>query len=347
MRLALLILVTITVQAASPARSQQVLETSPEAGRIVIDGPLRAINPQPPNVGIGYEEKVVYVLDLEEPEGVMAFSLATGELVRTISIRRGDGPAELRWITSITPASDGGIYVSGGERVLEFDSRGRLESSWSVIDITGRNICELDGQPAVINEEGNLVRRGRNEEGTVVGDWSVGAPNDALMSTHYRTVVACTGGAAYVMAVPESGLATSFTVLRQTRPAGRLRLPPEFQDGRKHQVLPSVDGRGNIVLVSMDNEFWGAVIDPDTGCYAVLRNSGGTGLGEFRGIYADSALVLHRDYEESRDGVRRVIRVFDAAARVSLIPFRRVSGDPCPGMFPSLDDGVPRPAVGG
>jgi hypothetical protein len=100
------------------------------------------------------------------------------------------------------------------------------------------------------------------------------------------------------------------------------------------------DSRGNIVVVTPDNQAWGGVIDPRTGCYAVLRNTGRSGFGSLAVIYADSAVVLHRDYEEFRDGRRTVVRVYDVVARVSLVPFRRVGGDPCPGMFPSLDAGT-------
>lgn len=338
MRPILAVVIAVSAPWAVPAVAQQILEADPEAGRVLIDGPFRAISPTPWMVGISEDTRTLYLHDWEEPEGVMAFSFDTGEWVRTVPIRRGDGPSELRWITSITPASDGGMYVSGAERVLEFDSVGGLERDWSVHDLTGRNVCEMDGRPAVISEAGHLVRRGANGEDEVIGEWTLGT---TLRAAYLRTLLACSDGTAYVMTVPESGPIGSFSVLRQGRPVGELETAlflEKPEDWRRSGFLTYGDSRGNIVVVTPDNQAWGAVIDPRTGCYAVLRNTGRSGFGSLAGIYADSAVVLHRDYEEFRDGRRTVVRVYDVAARVSLVPFRRTSGNPCPGMFPSLDE---------
>lgn len=359
----LAVVAAVAASGATPALGQQVLEADHEAGRTVIDGPYRAISLYGFHVGIGHSEKAVYVRDLEEPEGVMVFSLVTGELLRTVGIRKGDGPAELRAITSITPASDGGMYVSGFERVLEFDSHGTLESSWTIQHETGRNVCELDGAPTVIGQAGNLVRRGADGTHEVVGEWSLPPlyeyqPDETRetvlaayrrnRSAYYHTTLTCTGGAAFVLMIPESGRVGSLSVVRRRGPIDQMELPSEFQEERDwHRAAPSLDGQDNIVLISEDNLIWGALIEPDTGCYAILRNPGGSRLvGQFYGIYGDSAVVLHRDYEEYRDGVRKVVTVWDTAARVSLVPFRRVSGDPCPGMFPSLDGGAARGSSG-
>ena len=343
MRPILAAVIAVSAPSAVPAVAQQILEADPEAGRVVIDGPFRAISPSPTMVGISEDTRTLYLFDWEEPEGVMAFSFDTGEWVRTLPIRRGDGPSELSWITSITPASDGGVYVSSGERVLEFDSLGGLQRDWSVFDYTGRNICEMDGRPAVISEAGHLVRRGTGGEDEVFGEWSLGSTR---MTAYMRTLLACGDDTAYVITVPESGPIGSFSVLQQGGPVGEIEAGLFLEDPeqwQRSQFLTYGDSRGNIVVVSPDNQRWGGVIDPRTGCYSELRNTARMGLAEFAGIYADSAVVLHRDYEEFRDGRRTVVRVHDVAARVSLVPFRRVSGDPCPGMFPSLDEATAPP----
>lgn len=344
MRAASLIVASVAGIQAAPAIAQQVLEADPEGGRTVIDGPFRAIATPPNLVAINHLERLVTLIDLEEPEGVMTFSLVTGEPVRTVHIRRGDGPAELRGITSITPASDGGIYVSNPSRVLEFDSHGAFEASWSVLDLTGRNVCELDGEPAAIVERGYLVRRGTDGSGEPFGEWSIDSgpgaiDSETMLRIHYGTLLACTRGAAYIVTVPEQGPVGPFSVVQQEGPTGQLELPTEFLDERDwlRSFLTALDGQGNIVVISEDNLIWGAVIDPDTGCYAVLRNSGGSGVGLFRGIHGDSAVVLHRDYEDRTGERGRVVRVVHGtAARISLVPFRRVSGDACPGMFSSI-----------
>ncbi len=343
MRAASLIVAAVAGIQAAPAIAQQVLEADPEGGRTVIDGPFRAISTPPNLVAINHLQRLVTLIDLEEFEGVMTFSLVTGEPVRTVHIRRGDGPAELRGITSITPAADGGIYVSNPNRVLEFDSHGAFEGSWSVLDLTGRNVCELDGEPAAIVERGYLVRRGTDGSGEPFGEWSIDSgpgaiDSETIIRIHYGTVLACTRGAAYVVTVPEQGPVGPFSVVQQEGPTGQLELPTEFLGERDwlRSFLTSLDGQGNIVVISEDNLIWGAVIDPDTGCYAVLRNSGGSGVGLFRGIHGDSAVVLHRDYEDHIGGGRVVRVVHGTAARISLVPFRRVSGDACPGMFSSI-----------
>ena len=102
-RSAVLVLVAaVATSGATRALGQQILEPDHEAGRTVIDGPFRAISLPPYLVGIGHSEKAVYVLDLEEPEG-------------------GDGILSLNRRTT-----------TGFERVLEFDSHGTLESSWTI-----------------------------------------------------------------------------------------------------------------------------------------------------------------------------------------------------------------------
>ena len=79
-----LILVAIaglaTAHAASP---QQVLEIDTAVGRVIIDDEWRAIR----TIGdmpLDRERAILYARDDEEPEAVMAFSLETGEWIRTI-----------------------------------------------------------------------------------------------------------------------------------------------------------------------------------------------------------------------------------------------------------------------
>lgn len=75
---------------------------------------------------------MLYVLDSEEPEGVMAFSLETGEWIRTIMAPEGDGPRELpEGVEAMSVAPDGRLYVSGPVRILEFDPQGDYLGSWT------------------------------------------------------------------------------------------------------------------------------------------------------------------------------------------------------------------------
>ena len=70
----------------------------------------------------------------------------------------------------------------------------------------------------------------------------------------------------------------------------------------------------------------GAIVDPETGCYAVLRKSTPDPTLRVARIYADSALVFTRDAERtSEGGVERTV-VYTGANLVSLHAVRRVRG---------------------
>ena len=85
--------------------AQQVLEIDYDAGRVVIDDEMRSIRWES---SIDHERGIVYVRDDEEPEGIMAFSLETGEWIRTYMVPTGDGPQELsRGIHGLSAASAG------------------------------------------------------------------------------------------------------------------------------------------------------------------------------------------------------------------------------------------------
>ena len=107
------------------------------------------------------------------------------------------------------------------------------------------------------------------------------------------------------------------------------------------------DNRGNLVLlgislvtlVGQEGGFWnmGAVIDPVSGCHAVIRNPEKNMLQpRLTGIYQDSAVVGYRYREETTENGRRVITNHSYANKVALHPLRRLSGEPCAGMLPTV-----------
>ena len=96
-----------------------------------------------------------------------------------------------------------------------------------------------------------------------------------------------------------------------------------------------MDGNGNLVLVSTIGfglSLTGVIIDPESGCHALLRHRPQP-ESDVVAIYADSAVVFHRDVEPTEGGG---VRVSARAGRVTLNPFRRVSGEPCADMLPSV-----------
>ena len=107
------------------ADAQQVLEIDTAVGRVILDDEWRAVR----TIGdmpLDRTRALLYANDDEEPEGVMVFSLETGEWIRTIPTPTGGGPRELeRGMSGMTLGRDGRLYVSGYVRVLEFDPLGQ------------------------------------------------------------------------------------------------------------------------------------------------------------------------------------------------------------------------------
>lgn len=173
--------------------------------------------------------------------------------------------------------------------------------------------------------------------------------------------LACTPGVAYlvfpneeVRESPSSGIRRhantgpdSILVFFRDGREGRLEVPAEFADERpwNQDLKPSMDTNGDLVLASSNGGVPGAIVDPDTGCYGVLRNREYQLHREFLGIYRDSALVFHRDREQVTVAGEKVVTLYAEARQISLNPIRRVSGEPCPGMLPSVEDiRLPGPA---
>ena len=124
------LLVIAGLVAAPTAVAQQVLQVDYTTGRTIIDDEWRHINTD--HLAVDPTRGVLYVIDPEEPEGIMAFSLETGEWIRTIPTPKGDGPGEFpEGRQSMAIARDGGLYVSGFVRVLKFDTLGVRVGSWT------------------------------------------------------------------------------------------------------------------------------------------------------------------------------------------------------------------------
>lgn len=126
--------------------AQQVVEIDFTTGRTIIDDEWRSMSAL---VAADWDRNILYVVDDEEPDGVMAFSLETGEWIRTISTPRGDGPHEFsqgRQEFAIAPG--GGLYVSGRVRALEYDPQDRPIDSWRPSAPSSGEVCNFAGAPA-------------------------------------------------------------------------------------------------------------------------------------------------------------------------------------------------------
>ena len=353
--------------------AQQEVEIDYSVGRTIIDDPWRAIQWRS---AIDHRRGVLYVRDSEEPEGVMAFSLETGEWVRTIMAPEGDGPQELpEGVNTMSVAPDGRVYVSGHVRVLEFGPEGQYLGFWTpnLAPRMSGAVCDMGGQPAVPTRNGVVRRREGVAPDEPIGESVVmlsSDPDDWETTDEFvdelwrvqRARILCTPDAAFV--VSEYGgmrsrrdlsnpVAKSDSVAvfyyRSNR-EGRLPLPVELAADQALTTGPllETDNRGNLVLLGVSTPvlagqkggFWnmGAVIDPENGCHAVIRNPEKNMFQpSLMGIYQDSALIGYRYREETTENGQRVITHYSYANKVVLHPLRRVSGEPCPGMLESVN----------
>ncbi|MXX34082.1 MAG: hypothetical protein F4107_12300 [Gemmatimonadetes bacterium] len=343
------------------AQSQQELVIDFDAGRTIINDPWRAILWR---AAIDHERGIFYVRDSEEPEGILAFSLLTGERVQTFLAPTGDGPKELpEGVRSVSVAPDGRVYIAGMVRVVEYTQQGEYLGAWTPNAPARRDgsVCDFGGQPAV-PVVGGVLRRGDDGsadmgigsnvlmlgsdpdewiemEGITDRVWNVGAAR-----------ILCTPDAAFVVLEHSDKTDSLFVYYRASNREGRLPIPTELAADQALTVGPllETDGRGHVVLLGVSfitlldrpGGFTavGAVLDPATGCHGVIRNPEPNMLQPtFQGIYQDSALVAYRYREEGRENGRLVRTTHTYSNRVALHPLRRISGQPCPGMLPTVN----------
>ena len=143
-------------------------------------------------------------------------------------------------------------------------------------------------------------------------------------------------------------------VYRRNGEVGRLAVPTEFNDrgddckvkvdmghtevlemsctNWARELKPTLDSQGNLVLLGRDQEVPGAIADPETGCYAVVRKPDPSRVYDALHIYQDSALVFHYSVYETE-----------------LPPGLEIpaGGQPRLLLFPLLQTGYPSPAAPG
>ena len=296
----------------------------------------------------------------------MAFSLQTGEWIRTIPAPKGDGPYEFaEGAIDIAIGPSGGLYMAGFVRVVAYDPEGTPFDSWRPEVPVPRRVCNFGGAPAVPTQ-GGVVRRGPDGVGVAVGPVraqgrrTAGEANSdtrAIWNRLRTSQIACSDDRAYVRMFYAEGKPDSLFVYRRSGEAGALAVPAEDARGRPVCILQeerrpdgslirperpcphwskdaqlSLDDRGNVVLLGIDGNTHGAVINPETGCYALISGTRDHPHAPI-GVYADSVLVLRRPFEITRRGDDTFISVKDAATGVSIHPLRRMSGNPCAGML--------------
>lgn len=332
--------------------AQHIVEIDYSAGRTILEDEWRAIRPS--DLATDWDRNLLYVHDPEEPDGIMVFSLETGEWVRTISTPRGDGPFEFpQGKGRMALAADGGLHVAGSNRVITYDPSGNPIGHWTPKAPLAMAVCDLGGKPAIPIAAGVLRHEEEVFGETAVADQSLGEfqvrsmeeAESMMQSTilrMYQTHIICSEHEAYVVS-PYDGLPDSvFVYPLNGGKRKHIPLPTDMGNctiGGKpcppwsHATTPSTDENGNLVLTTgMALYVAAAIIDPQTGCYTLIRKDPGFSDRDqvTVRVRADSALVLQMDSEIRADGVRNINVYGNKAA---MYPLRHVSGTPCTGML--------------
>ena len=281
--------------------AQEVVEIDLRVGRVVVEDSTRAISTS--HVTMDPVRGVLYLEDFGEPNVIIAFSFHTGEHLRTIAVPRGEEPNELPERPSgMAAVSDGGLFVAGVNRVLEFDPLGEVVGHWQPRTMSRRTVCEFGGEPAIPAMMG-VVRRGGDGTDEFLGPRVLSVldvqrmsrtESNSLGDKVWDAKIACGAEFAYVVSPndldqPDSVFAYGLdggSESRFTAPVGPEH-PRQFCDrtmtehGRvvplpclawHHRLSPSLDGNGNLVLLGKDEYFDGVIMDPKTQCYALLRS---------------------------------------------------------------------------
>jgi len=342
------LVVALSLVSTDDGYSQQVLQIERGSGRDVINDELRSMWAAAHIVNIDHERGILYVKDHEEPNGIMAFSLETGERITTFIVGIGGGPHELpRRIDDMIPSSEGGMYLRGGPKILELDAFGQVTGYWQPRVPPFRTICEWDGEPAVL-VQGGIVRRSSDGKNEFIGTSSM--DEEQLFASDIDDAIAAVNRLATSEIMCDSGRALTVltndeapdSIAMYSRDGRRQALPSpsDFLDERPEwprQLKPKPDGNGNFVLISNDDFIAGKILDPTTGCYAIVQDPIRSPARELMGIYADSALMLYRHGEPQMHRGQEIMVYFGGAYRAALHPLHRLEGEPCSGMLPSID----------
>lgn len=173
------------------------------------------------------------------------------------------------------------------------------------------------------------------------------------------THIACSEDAAYVFTARDNEPG-ALLVYRMDGTVDEITVPPEearedactireIRSGQRvirrggrcqhwsRQAELTLDEHGNLVLLGGGGLTHGAIIDPETGCYALIR-ARTRYLRAPVAIRGDSALVFHHDYTETVQpdgGIARTVRP-NSSVKVTMNPIRRHGGEPCEGILPGV-----------
>lgn len=340
-----------------PASAQAVLELDLEAGRRALDSPeyqFREFG------AVDYERRLVYAVESMEPLAVAAHALDDGSVVGRYGGREGEGPGELLLIEGVS-LSPQGVFAAGGAVVNHWATSGALLYQWRPVAPGVRTICSMDGSAAVAGQQGVVVRAKDGRSVAIGADTlrtavygPTGRDAAAARTRYRRTLMSCADSVAYVLSDHV------ITAYRPGESARRIPVPPEVEEvarRREAQRLPGlpsatffgydrllVADRGQLVLTTLLNpEIAGAVIDPATGCYELLKTNKTRHSRHVLGMMADSVVFVDVVAEPKTELVNGRLRPATRMVRgkatevvslrprgIAIRPVRLVSGERCP-----------------
>lgn len=333
----------VVCSACVPAVSaQQILEIDMDAGRELAGGPAYVFDDRA--ASMDYGRRLVLVPEIVDPMVVRAYSLEDGSVESLFGKpRRGDGPGELTQMYRTATGPDG-VFMSGPGRVLYWSWSGALLHQWTPTAPLTHRLCSLDGRPAVALEEG-VVFRGDDGESIALGGeartWlkTTPASHEASVDAYMSVKLACAGSSAYVLVGADHAL-TEYRMDAEPRTipmpaelvkaASKMRDFPARQWGYGNMFLDD-DGRLVITRVTDVDDLIGAVVDPETGCYALLKQRPPGDFPIYVGMFADSMVMLEKSQEPTVKMIngRRVSVYSSDKSYMFVRPARPVSGEPC------------------
>ena len=339
--------VALAVGAAATA-AQQVLDVDMDAGRELAGGAEYSFRGDPI---MDYGRRLVLVSEAADPLAVTAYSLEDGS-VRAVfgGGRAGDGPGELTQVDA-TAVGPEGVYVAGGGRVLYWSWQGALLHQWKPSTPLTIDLCALRGRPAVPLQHGGLVFRDDDGESVVLDgeartemDWTGVRTNEEafrVIHAYHSNMMACNDSAAYVLA----GASHALTEHKTGMEPRWIPMPPELVEAARMRMDRSSESHffpgygdlflaedGRLVITTFGNWVAGAVVDPATGCYALMTNTNAPVGWSYAGMFGDSVVTLEGSRQPTTgmvDGKRRAVYSTEET-HIFVRPVRSVSGEPCP-----------------
>lgn len=323
------IIVVALAAAPAGAATQQMLEVDFDAGRQVAGGEEYLFYDA--TVAVDYGRRLLLASEAADPTRVHAFSLDDGSVQGVFgSERPGDGPGELRKVGGTAVGPDG-VFVAGPGRVIHWSWSGTLLHQWTPKAPSAYPVCALNGRPVVTLQKG-VVFRDDNGESVALGgearhdlDATPTTAHDVAMA-YVSTLLACADSSAYVLA-GGSHILTEYKIDTEPRVVS---IPVELVEaGGATSMFLAYDGR--LVITTFSDKLGGVVMDPETGCYALLPSTRVPGNPMYVGMLADSVVTLEASRKPTTRRVngKRITAYYADPSYIFVRPVRTVSGEPC------------------